>query len=91
MGSRIFWVRHFTRDLRLLTVPPKIIDEETTSDLIVRELSDVTLQCKVTGYPEPYVIWRRADGNDFFYGKEKGDNYFQKLYLTVDDVYGGKP
>ena len=62
-------------------MPPRIIDEETTSDLIVRELSDVTLQCKATGYPEPYVIWRRADGNDFFYGREKGENMATSIIL----------
>ncbi|XP_065204686.1 lachesin-like [Planococcus citri] len=52
-------------------VPPKIIEDETSSDMVVRELNDVVLQCKATGYPEPYVMWRRGDGNDFNYNGEK--------------------
>lgn len=53
-------------------VPPRIIEDETSNDMAVRELSDVVLQCKATGYPEPYVMWRRGDGNDFNYNGEKG-------------------
>ncbi|XP_053605781.1 lachesin-like isoform X1 [Plodia interpunctella] len=48
-------------------VPPSIIDNMTSTDMVVREGSDVTLQCRATGYPEPYVIWRREDGQDFNY------------------------
>jgi hypothetical protein len=53
-------------------VPPVIIDEKTSTDLVVREASNVTLVCKASGYPEPYVMWRREDGEDFSYNGENG-------------------
>lgn len=55
-----------------LSVPPVIIDEKTSTDLVVREASNVTLVCKASGYPEPYVMWRREDGDDFSYNGENG-------------------
>ncbi|XKL69346.1 hypothetical protein PGB90_007115 [Kerria lacca] len=64
-------------------VPPKIIEEETSTDIVIRELTDVTLQCKATGYPEPYVMWRRGDGNDFYYNGEKVNVVDgEKMYLN---------
>lgn len=30
----------------------------------MREGTNVTLTCKASGYPEPYVMWRREDGNE---------------------------
>ncbi|XP_025201788.1 lachesin-like isoform X2 [Melanaphis sacchari] len=50
-----------------VVVPPSIIDRETSSDMMVREASNATLICKATGYPEPYVMWRREDGHDINY------------------------
>lgn len=40
--------------------------------MVVRESTNVTLVCKATGYPEPYVMWRREDGEDFNYNGETG-------------------
>ncbi|KAK6628306.1 hypothetical protein RUM43_002118 [Polyplax serrata] len=54
------------------TVPPSIVDKETSTDMVVRESTNVTLVCKATGYPEPYVMWRREDGEDFNYNGENG-------------------
>ncbi|PZC86120.1 hypothetical protein B5X24_HaOG213078 [Helicoverpa armigera] len=51
-------------------VPPSIIDNMTSTDMVVREGSDVTLVCRASGYPEPYVMWRREDGQDFNYNGE---------------------
>lgn len=42
--------------------------------MVVRESTNVTLVCKATGYPEPYVMWRREDGEDFNYNGETGKN-----------------
>lgn len=55
------------------TVPPSIIDNMTSTDMVVREGSDVTLVCRASGYPEPYVMWRREDGQDFNYNGESGN------------------
>ncbi|KAJ8956545.1 hypothetical protein NQ318_019268 [Aromia moschata] len=51
-------------------VPPSIIDRETSSDMVVLESTNVSLTCKATGYPEPYVMWRREDGEDIRYNGE---------------------
>ncbi|CAG9120997.1 unnamed protein product [Plutella xylostella] len=53
-----------------VVVPPSIIDNMTSTDVVVREGSDVTLVCRASGYPEPYVMWRREDGQDFQYNGE---------------------
>lgn len=63
-----------------ITVPPKVIDEESSMDLIVKEGSDMILQCKAQGYPEPYIMWRREDGLDINYNGITGNNI---LYLHV--------
>jgi len=48
------------------------VDRETSTDMVVRESANVTLTCKATGYPEPYVMWRREDGEDINYNGESG-------------------
>ncbi|CAB3250701.1 unnamed protein product [Arctia plantaginis] len=37
----------------------------TSTDMVVRESTNVTMVCRATGYPEPYVMWRREDGQEF--------------------------
>ncbi|XP_024945941.1 lachesin isoform X10 [Cephus cinctus] len=53
-----------------VVVPPTIISKETSTDMVVRETSNVTLTCKATGYPEPYVMWRRENGKEINYNGE---------------------
>lgn len=53
-----------------------IIDKETSTDIVVREASNVTLTCRASGYPEPYVMWRREDGEDINYNGETGKKSF---------------
>lgn len=53
-----------------VVVPPSIVDKETSTDMVVRESANVTLTCKAQGYPEPYVMWRREDGEDINYNGE---------------------
>ncbi|CAG9579787.1 unnamed protein product [Danaus chrysippus] len=53
-----------------VVVPPSIIDNMTSTDMVVREGTDVTLVCRASGYPEPYAMWRREDGQDFNYNGE---------------------
>ncbi|OXA64235.1 Lachesin [Folsomia candida] len=47
-----------------VVVPPNIDDSMSSSDIIVRENSNVSLQCHATGSPTPVVKWRREDGGD---------------------------
>uniref|UniRef100_A0A336LZ41 CSON011191 protein n=1 Tax=Culicoides sonorensis TaxID=179676 RepID=A0A336LZ41_CULSO len=53
-----------------VVVPPMIIESQTSNDMVVREGTNVTLTCKAKGYPEPYVMWRREDGNEMQIGGE---------------------
>ncbi|KAF7386165.1 hypothetical protein HZH68_013297 [Vespula germanica] len=59
-----------------VVVPPSIIDKDTSTDMVVREATNVTLTCKAKGYPAPYVMWRRADG--------KSINYDGKIVNVID-------
>ncbi|XP_073823360.1 LOW QUALITY PROTEIN: dpr-interacting protein eta [Musca autumnalis] len=45
-----------------VVVPPDILDYPTSTDMVVREGSNVTLKCAATGSPEPQIIWRRENG-----------------------------
>jgi hypothetical protein len=43
-------------------VPPDILDYPTSTDMVVREGTNVTLRCAATGSPQPTVTWRREGG-----------------------------
>ncbi|XP_037047809.1 lachesin isoform X1 [Bradysia coprophila] len=47
-----------------VVVPPVIIESMTSNDMVVREGTNVSLMCKARGYPDPYVMWRREDGDE---------------------------
>ncbi|KAK2585130.1 hypothetical protein KPH14_008637 [Odynerus spinipes] len=51
-----------------VVVPPDILDNETSTDMVIREGSDVTLRCSATGSPVPNIIWRREDGQQILLG-----------------------
>ncbi|KAG8201013.1 hypothetical protein JTE90_021474 [Oedothorax gibbosus] len=54
-----------------VVVPPYLNEELTSSDMDVREGSDVSLRCMAKGSPEPEVTWRREDGQEISVGKSK--------------------
>lgn len=43
--------------------------------MVVREGSNLTLMCKATGYPEPYVMWRREDGEEMSIAGQTGNGF----------------
>ncbi|XP_015183590.1 PREDICTED: opioid-binding protein/cell adhesion molecule homolog isoform X1 [Polistes dominula] len=51
-----------------VVVPPDIVDNQTSTDMVVREGNDVTLQCSATGSPAPNITWRREDGQKILLG-----------------------
>lgn len=46
----------------LISVPPDILDYPTSTDMIVREGSNVNLHCVAKGSPEPSITWKREGG-----------------------------
>lgn len=58
--------------VRPIAVPPAIVESMTSNDMVVREGTNVTLNCKAKGFPEPYVMWRREDGDEMAIGGESG-------------------
>jgi hypothetical protein len=47
-----------------VVIPPDIIYEETSGDLMVPEGGSAKLVCKARGFPKPRVVWRREDGGE---------------------------
>ncbi|XP_015836845.1 protein amalgam isoform X1 [Tribolium castaneum] len=45
-----------------VVIPPDIIYEETSGDMMVPEGGSAKLVCKARGYPKPHIVWRREDG-----------------------------
>ncbi|XP_041975631.1 lachesin isoform X1 [Aricia agestis] len=47
-----------------VVIPPDIVYEETSGDMMVPEGGSAKLVCKARGYPPPKIVWRREDGGD---------------------------
>lgn len=54
--------RHLQSAFLEVVIPPDIISEETSNDLMVPEGGSAKLVCKARGYPQPDIIWKREDG-----------------------------
>lgn len=71
-------------------IPPDIINEESSGDMMVPEGESIRLSCKAKGYPQPQIIWRREDGGEIILkdtsgAKEKGRwFYIVFIYPSVD-------
>lgn len=63
------------------TVPPNIVDEGTSGDLVSREGQDVSLSCRAEGRPLPRILWRREDGANIQLRNEAGELRKGKLYF----------
>lgn len=47
-----------------VVIPPDIINEETSGDMMVPEGGSAKLVCRARGHPKPKIIWRREDGRE---------------------------
>lgn len=45
-----------------VVVPPDILDYPTSTDMVIREGSNVSMRCAATGSPDPFIAWRREGG-----------------------------
>lgn len=64
----------------VFTVPPDILDYPTSTDMMVREGSNVTLRCAAKGTPEPTVTWRREAGDTIILPNGHKGNYYTVSY-----------
>ncbi|KAJ0065491.1 hypothetical protein NL108_012446 [Boleophthalmus pectinirostris] len=48
-----------TNTVRILSVPPSIVDEGTVLDTKVKEKHNITLTCEATGNPVPEIKWQK--------------------------------
>lgn len=69
-----------------VAVPPQIIDKDTSTDLVVKEGSNVTLHCKAAGHPEPFVMWRREDNQEIQHNGRMGNLKLKSTSLTSNNV-----
>lgn len=64
-------------------MPPDILDYPTSTDMVVREGSNVTMRCAATGSPEPTITWRREGGEFIPIGTGKEGEQVYNFYLMT--------
>ncbi|KAH0945811.1 hypothetical protein HN011_007147, partial [Eciton burchellii] len=69
-----------------VVVPPDILDYPTSTDMVVREGSNVSLRCEATGSPTPNITWRREDGELIILGKSQGKNKQEGPVFNITKV-----
>ncbi|KAI5750243.1 hypothetical protein M8J76_014035 [Diaphorina citri] len=69
-----------------VVVPPDILDYPTSSDMIISEHTNVTLECAVRGSPTPVVTWKREDSTDIVLGSTKRAVVYEGTSLTFQRV-----
>lgn len=61
-------------------VPPNIDDSLSSSDVIVREGSNISLRCRASGSPKPVIKWKRDDNSRITISK----NHIGKLRRRIE-------
>lgn len=61
------------------------MDYPTSTDMVVREGTNVTLRCVATGSPTPHILWRRENGETIALpnGVEGKSDYNNKYFKTI--------
>uniref|UniRef100_A0A6E8W087 Ig-like domain-containing protein n=1 Tax=Anopheles coluzzii TaxID=1518534 RepID=A0A6E8W087_ANOCL len=69
-----------------VVVPPNIDDSLSSSDVIVREGSNVTLKCRATGSPTPTVKWKRDDNSKIAINRSLNGNSIEITKISRLDM-----
>ncbi|ROT85235.1 lachesin [Penaeus vannamei] len=69
-----------------VVVPPDIVDNESTGDVIAQEGNDIKLRCRARGSPRPTVIWKREDGESITVNKSTTVTEYQGEVLRLSKV-----
>jgi hypothetical protein len=64
LSATLLWCVFMQTAFLEVVIPPDIIYEETSGDLMVPEGGSAKLVCKARGFPKPRVVWRREDGGE---------------------------
>ncbi|KAL7043423.1 hypothetical protein ACKWTF_001494 [Chironomus riparius] len=69
-----------------VVVPPDILDYPTSTDMVVREGSNVTLKCAARGSPQPNITWRREGGESIAISGQREVVTFNGSILNISRV-----
>uniref|UniRef100_A0ABD2WIX5 Ig-like domain-containing protein n=1 Tax=Trichogramma kaykai TaxID=54128 RepID=A0ABD2WIX5_9HYME len=69
-----------------VVVPPDILDYPTSTDMVVREGSNVTLKCAATGSPTPNITWRREGSELITLANDQGVTHVEGPMLNITRV-----
>lgn len=71
-----------------VVIPPDIIYEETSGDIMVPEGGNTKLMCKARGYPKPKIEWKREGNTDItLRGTTGAKTKCKRPFFDVDFVY----
>ena len=70
-------------------VPPNIDDAATSTDVAVREGSNVTMQCRANGSPAPTIRWKRDDNFKLNINKSLSVTEWESNTLELSKVSRG--
>lgn len=71
-----------------VVVPPDILDYPTSTDMVVREGSNVTLKCAASGSPTPTITWRRESGDPIaVFGHKEGTQKIINPQFSSSPLY----
>lgn len=69
-----------------VVVPPNIDDSLSSSDVIVREGSNISLRCRASGSPTPIIKWKRDDNSKIAINKNYVVNEWEGNTLEITRI-----
>ncbi|XP_037824081.1 protein amalgam-like, partial [Lucilia sericata] len=69
-----------------VVVPPNIDDSLSSSDVIVREGSNISLRCRASGSPKPVIKWKRDDNSRITISKNHIVNEWEGDTLEITRI-----